>query len=136
VALLYHEARNVRHLVRAGFINKDRWRYLVSLPVNRDDAWREIEPFRAAARTAASADDVVSVFEERFRINVEDVVTMLGDANWRHAGSYGGNAWKSIGVSVMELRAALRAGNADAAKELVVKIRSAHRYRLGQAVPA
>jgi hypothetical protein len=82
-------------------------------------------PIREAARTAVSAEDVTSVFEKRFRVSIDDVVTMFGDVNWRHAGSYGGNAWKSIGVSVVQLRAALCDGNADAANELVSKIRSA-----------
>lgn len=85
-----------------------------------------MEPIRGAARTAVSADEVASVFKNRFHVSVDDVVAMFGDSHWRHAGSYGGNAWKSIGPSVLELRAALRDGNADAAKEFVAKILSSY----------
>ena len=44
VALAYHEARNVRHLTKAKLVDQQPWRFLISLPNNRVDAWREIVP--------------------------------------------------------------------------------------------
>ncbi len=42
LALIYHESRNVRHLVHQKLLNPQPWRFVVSLPTNRDDAWYEI----------------------------------------------------------------------------------------------
>jgi hypothetical protein len=42
LALVYHEGRHVRHLVRAGRVDPGGWEVLLSLPTNRVDAWREV----------------------------------------------------------------------------------------------
>ena len=38
VSLVYHEARNVRHLIRAGAVKPEKWKYLIALPTNREEA--------------------------------------------------------------------------------------------------
>jgi len=44
--LLYHEGRNVRHLVRAGYASAEQYQILVSLPRNRYEAWAALQPVR------------------------------------------------------------------------------------------
>src|SRR3989442_15115044 len=43
LALVYHEARNVRFLIRASVIPATGWEKLVALPTNRVDAWKKIQ---------------------------------------------------------------------------------------------
>ena len=96
LALIYHEARNVRHLIRKGFIDGDRWRYLVSLPTNRDDAWRKFTPLRRQALASQSVDGALDLFENRFHVSLSQLQVMFSNQNWRHARLYGGNAWARI----------------------------------------
>jgi hypothetical protein len=50
VALAYHEARNVRHLVRAGRLDKTRYRLLIdAMDKGRDEAWQQLQPLRKKA---------------------------------------------------------------------------------------
>jgi hypothetical protein len=62
LALVYHEARNVHHLLRVGLIGRDRpWQKLVHVPTNRYDAWRQISPLVQKARSTgdvAAANDI------------------------------------------------------------------------------
>jgi len=77
VALLYHEARNVRHLIKKGFLDEEPWRWVVSLPVSRDEAWREMSSLRTNARQATSVDEVTSVFEQRFHVTLKELIEMF-----------------------------------------------------------
>lgn len=95
LALVYHEARNVRHLIHAGFIDSGPWTRLISLPVNREKAWRELQSIRAAARKAQPPRDVLSAFERRFEISLQQLIELYGHQAWR-GGAHGGNAWKGI----------------------------------------
>jgi hypothetical protein len=43
VALAFHEARNVRHLVKAGHVDKAPYRMLITgMPTNREEAWQAL----------------------------------------------------------------------------------------------
>jgi hypothetical protein len=103
LALVYHEARNVRHLTHRGFVDAAPWRHLTSLPVNRELAWRELQSARAEAREAKTPRAVLSVFERRFRISLAQLIELYGHPKWR-GGAHGGNAWK--GISELVRRAA------------------------------
>jgi hypothetical protein len=109
-SLLYHEARNVRHLIRAGHISVEGWEKIVSLPNNRDEAWKIIQPFRSSAKRTESASECLRVFEQRFDADLSALQEMFADANWRHAKLYGGNAWAQIAAIVSELVQAIRSG--------------------------
>jgi hypothetical protein len=124
VALIYHEGRNARHLIRAGLLDEGRWRYLVSLPANRDDAWREIAPIRQKALAAPSADAALMEFESRFHVSLQDLADMYANENWRHAKLYGGNAWALIVGLTVKLAIGLRSGNA-AVGEIVAALKGA-----------
>lgn len=125
IALIYHEGRNVRHLIRANLLEKERWRFLVSLPANRDEAWSQIAPLRDKAKLASSVDGALRVFENRFHASLTDLEEVFGNKNWRHARMYGGNAWKAIVILILELANALRSGNLEAAQDLITQLKSA-----------
>ena len=112
VALMYHEARNVRHLIRDGHFPTDGWDVITSLPNNREFAWCDVD--RLSASLSNDAASVLAGFEARFGKSLEELVDMFEDPNWRHARQYGGNAWARIGRKVCRLAEALIAGDRNA----------------------
>src|ERR1700675_1481697 len=96
VTLTFHEARNGRHLVRDGKLEKAQFRMLIdALPTGRDDAWRELQSLRAKAREAETAEAAEAVFRRRFKLSLEDLVQLFSSPHW--AGSArGGNRWAEI----------------------------------------
>lgn len=123
VALIYHESRNVRHLLRKGILNREPWRFIESLPTNRDDAWREIAPLRDKARHTLSVDDALNVFKSRFHVSLRDLVVMFANDNWRHAKLYGGNAWAGITQLAVQLAEALRNKDRDAVSIIATQLK-------------
>ena len=111
VTLIYHEARNVRHLVHERLLPSEKWRYLVSLPTNRSDAWRTLVPIRAVALASPSAERALGAFETRFRVSLAALADMFANENWLHAKLYGGNAWAVITRLAIELAEGLRGEN-------------------------
>lgn len=125
VALIYHESRNVRHLLSAGLLNPDPWRSVVSLPTNRDDAWREIVPLRDKARQTLSVDDALNVFKSRLHVSLTDLSEIYANENWRHAKLYGGNAWAGITRLAVQLSEALRSKDRDAVCKIAAQLKEA-----------
>jgi cell division septum initiation protein DivIVA len=125
VALCYHESRNARHLVNKDFLNCQPWRFVVSLPTNRDIAWREIVPLRDKASAARDVNAALKVFETRFQVSLQELQAMFGNENWRHAKLYGGNAWEEIVKLVLQLADALRADDASAARQFETQLKTA-----------
>ncbi len=117
IALVYHEARNVRHLIQARALSAAGWERLVALPRNRVDAWKAVQPLRTAARRTTCADDAVRIFEERFRRDLLDLRTLFADPTWRHAKGYGGNAWRGVTSLVLTLRDAITEGGGGGIQE-------------------
>jgi hypothetical protein len=113
VALMYHEARNVRHLIRGGHFPAAGWEAIISLPKNRESAWSEVELF--AASLSNDAATVIDSFKARFGKGLDELIEMFANQNWRHAKQYGGNAWARIGLKVRKLGDALIAGDDDIA---------------------
>jgi lipopolysaccharide biosynthesis protein len=124
IALIYHESRNVRHLLRKGLLNPEPWRFVVSLPTNRDDAWRDIAPLRNKAR-ALSVDDALDVFKTRFHVSLSDLSDMFANENWRHAAHYGGNAWAGITKLAVQLAEALRSKDVAAVFQIASQLKEA-----------
>ena len=129
VALVYHEARNVRHLIRARAIEAEAWKYLVALPVNRDEAWRALQATRLEAQRAKTARGLLLTFERRFRVPLIQLVELYGNPGWRN-GAYGGNAWKRITELVQKLAACLESGRLSDADELFDSL-GAERHNTG-----
>lgn len=125
VALIYHESRNVRHLLREGLLSPEPWRFVVSLPMNRDDAWREIAPLRDKARQTLSVDGALNVFKGRFHASLIDLAEMFTNENWRHAKLYGGNAWAGITELAVQLAEALRSKDRDAVYRIATQLKEA-----------
>ena len=107
-ALIYHESRNVRHLLAKGLLNPEPWRFVVSLPTNRYDAWCEIAPLRDKAQQTLSVDGALNIFKSRFHVSLIDLSEMFANQNWRHAKLYGGNAWAGITRLAVQLADAMR----------------------------
>lgn len=125
VALIYHESRNVRHLVNQNLLVREPWRYVISLPTNPDDAWREIARLRDKALKATSVDSALLVFESRFHVSLSDLKDMFANENWRHAKLYGGNAWESIVNLAVQLVDLLRSNNVVLAQKIETQLKNA-----------
>lgn len=107
LALVYHEARHVRFLIRARHRPGAGWEQLVSLPRNRVEAWRAIWPVRESAARRPHAGDAARLFEERFGRSLEDLQVLYADPHWKHATAVGGHAWRDVASSVIALRDAI-----------------------------
>lgn len=127
IALVYHEARNVRHLIKAGFIDPAPFTHLVSLPVNRDEAWAALQDYRTAALNAKSDSEAAMVFERRFGVSLAELAAVYANDRWRNS-AYGGNAWFAITLKVADL---LELGDEDAAAPTMIEEIAAMRHNTG-----
>lgn len=123
VALIYHEGRNVRHLLSKDLLNPEPWRFVVSLPTKRDDAWREIAPLRDKAQQTETVDGALKVFEHRFHVSLIELVSLFENENWSHARDYAGNAWAGISKLAAQLAEALRKNDMDAAYKIATQLK-------------
>lgn len=117
VTLVYHEARNVRHLIRDGLVEPGPWKYLIALDNKRENAWATLQPIRRAAQAGQDVPAVTSLFERRFRVSLAQLVELYGHPGWRNQ-AYGGNAWRAIAEMVRDLAVSLEAGQEPAADHL------------------
>jgi ribosomal protein S14 len=125
LALVYHEARNVRHLVKEGHLPEPPYRALINLPVNRFAAWRELQPLRIEARDTRSGPGPDAVFRRRFGLSLVDLREMYGNPGWKDSKcKLGGNAWAAITEHVIGLRDALAAGDMCRAFAVAIEGRS------------
>jgi hypothetical protein len=75
LGLAYHEARNMRHLLRRGLIEPAQpWRHLLQLPTNRYKAWSQILPLVERAKSAGTPVAAADVFVTRFGLTLEDLI--------------------------------------------------------------
>jgi len=124
VSLVYHEARNVRHLIQCGVIEQDPWKLVVALPGNKYKAWRAIQDIRAKAEGSASYKEALIVFERRFRVSLDQIQTLYENPNWRNS-ACGGNAWAGITSMVKELAVALKEGRSEDVDQILKKLSQA-----------
>ncbi len=106
LTLVYHEARNVRFLIKDG-LPAVGWENLISLPRNRVEAWKELQSVRQAARSRSSARKAVEVFQERFRSSLNELELLYRNPKWKHASAYGGHAWRGVTAVVFTLGQAI-----------------------------
>lgn len=118
IALVYHEARNVRHLVKGHTVEHEQWKYLVALPVNKHKAWEELHSTRLEAKNAETVRNALLPFERRFQVELEELQALYGHPAWRNS-ACGGNAWKKITELVQLLSAALQEGQWEEADRLL-----------------
>jgi hypothetical protein len=124
LALLYHEARNVRHLIAKGCVSREAWGALVGLPKNKFAAWEAIRPLRSAAASAVSAGAAVSVFSDHFGVSLHQLVALYSNVAWRDAAAFGGSAWLSPAKLVAALVPAIDRAETGKCEELFATLRA------------
>jgi len=107
LALVYHEARHVRHLIKPGFLAQEGWERFTSLPADRVDAWRAMQPLRDKAAAADSPTAAASVFTTAFHKDLDHLNELYANVHWRHASAVGGHAWRGATQAVSDLVEAL-----------------------------
>lgn len=123
LALVYHEGRNVRHLIRSGNVEPERFIQLVNLPTNKYQAWDQLQPLRERARTSETAAVAAEVFFTRFGLTLDDLLDLNANLAWRsYAPDYGGTAWRVIVEHVIGLRDALDLGDEALSDEILALI--------------
>jgi hypothetical protein len=103
VALAFHEARNVRHLIRGGLASANEYEALTQLASNRDKAWEQVQDLRRRARLSESAKSAERVFSDRFGLTLTELVALYELPDWKDSQT-GGNAWSRITQAIIELR--------------------------------
>jgi hypothetical protein len=121
---VYHEARNVRHLIQEQTVTPEAWKYLVALPVNRYKAWEALQSIRSEAQKAETVRAALLPFERRFKVTLEQLHVLYDHPAWRNA-AFGGNAWKAITKLVRCLAVALEKGQSDEVSGLLTMLAQA-----------
>ena len=131
VSLLYHEARNVRHLIGDGHLSSKGWERIISLPKNRNKAWKAIQSTRQKGHRTSSPDELLLIFRNRFGVGLEDLKEMFENPNWKHARLYGGNAWARIVKDVIQFAQAVKIDDEERQQDLLNKLKEA-RHNTGE----
>ena len=77
VTLLYHEGRNVRHLVKKDSTVDPKFLPLRNgLAKNGCEAWKQIQPLRLEASKARLGREVERIFERQFNLTSDDLVEL------------------------------------------------------------
>jgi hypothetical protein len=119
--LTYHQARNVRFLIKGGHLEHGQFASFVSLPRNREEAWATLAVARRDAAASGTVSGAIRVFDARFEASLEHLSELYDHGAWRHS-SLGGNAWAAIARAVISLRDALEGRDAASAGELIAAI--------------
>ena len=122
VALAFHEARNVRHLVKNGKLDGARYRPLIDgLSENRAVAWKQIQRLRKRATLAQSARDAEAIFSRAYGLTLEDLSILSEHEGWK--GSLkGGNKWAAIDRALVALRTAIDLSDGSSADRLLQEL--------------
>lgn len=122
VTLAYHEARNVRHLVKEGRLDKAPYRLLIDiLPKDKTEAWKKMQPLRHQAFAAASAHEAEEVFRKAFGLSLEDLILLSESSHWSGT-RRGGNKWAEIDRAVVKLRDAIDHRDGKRTTELLCQL--------------
>lgn len=122
LCLVYHEARNVRHLIRAGCLPVGPYeRMRSSLPTNRNAAWEAMQDIRLEASQSCSATAASELLASRYGIDLQELVLMFEHECWTHS-AYGGNRWAGITGVVLQLRDALDQSDTARTQDLLGRV--------------
>lgn len=122
LTLCYHEARNVRHLARAGLLDRAPYRLVIDgLAEERIQAWKQLQHLRDAAGRATSARKAEEVFGRHFAVSLECLVTLSENRNWKDT-RRGGNKWAEINRAVIKLRDAIDQADEELMANLLTNI--------------
>ncbi|MEW6246642.1 MAG: hypothetical protein AB1555_08030 [Nitrospirota bacterium] len=103
---------------------KKQWEHLVGLPKNRNEAWKALQSTRSEAKQAETVQAALLPFEQRFKVNLEQLHKLFGHPAWRNT-RFGGKRWKAITELVQSLAASLENGQSDEASNLLAKLSQA-----------
>jgi hypothetical protein len=117
LALVYHEARHARHLVKAGYLSPIGWEHLLSLPTNKVEAWRVVQVVRKDAANTLTADKAISRFEQQFGKSLASLSNLYANEHWKHASAVGGHAWRGVTAAVGTLGETIERGNISEIEE-------------------
>ena len=122
VCLVYHEARNIRHLVKQRYLEREPYRRLCdSLATNRYVAWSQLQPVRAEA-TEKGWTMAHLIFRIRFNgLSLWDLEALFADPHWKHS-PVGGNRWRDVTRAVIDVLEAFAAPSADSYESLLREI--------------
>jgi hypothetical protein len=99
----YHEARNVRHPIKAGKpIEASKYAKLTNLPNNPVVAWRDMASLRDRAAHSSAVQAATQVFQHFFDLSLADLVELYAMPVWKSS-AYGGNPWADITSKVRNL---------------------------------
>jgi hypothetical protein len=122
VTLLYHEGRNVRHLVKNGKPIDSKFLSLRDrLSTNRYQAWKQIQHLRLKAGKVRSSKKVKFIFEQYFKLTLDELIALYAHPSWKGT-FYGGNAWLPLARKVKEASELLDSGSDDEANCLICQI--------------
>ena len=113
LALIYHEARNVRFLIKDGNLEPDRWEELIKLPKNRGKAWEQLQTLRGIGKESSLASQASARFAAKFGPSVDELITLYQNPHWKDAAGYGGHKWINVTEIVRDLGSALEEGRAN-----------------------
>lgn len=122
LCLVYHEARNVRHPIKARKLQKDsKYDNLIQLPRNRERAWELMEKVRVEASWASRAADAAAVFAKHYTLTLDDLQALYEMPCWKGS-AFGGNRWAPICERVRKLVACYDAGGHKSCERLLREI--------------
>jgi hypothetical protein len=125
LALVYHEARNVRLLFRQNAVPRKTYEPLADhLPPDRQEAWKRLIPVQQRASEAESAAAAAEVFKADLGCAADDLLTLFENPAWKRIPQYGGQRWAAIAKRVADLGAAIGRDDDAAAREIADAIES------------
>lgn len=75
--LVYHEARNVRHLIKIKVFQLEPWWYLTVLPHDKYTAWKALQEIRLEAKNAETVRAALLPFERRFKVDLVQLKSFI-----------------------------------------------------------
>ena len=84
ICLPYHEARNVRHPIKAKKLPSDsKYKKLLNLPNNRDKAWRHMVKIRNKAAAVRTARQAAHVFQAEYDLTLDELSVLFHSPCWK-----------------------------------------------------
>ncbi len=125
LALVYHEARNVRLLFRQNVVSRKTYEPLANhLPPESQQAWKRLIAVQQRASEAESAIAAAEVFKTDLGCSADDLATLFENPAWRRVPQTGGQRWAAIVKRVAELGDAIGRDDEAAAREIAGAIES------------
>jgi len=111
ICLLYHEARNIRHPIKAGKLPEEpKYFKLFALSKNRDEAWQQMGRLRNKAASFSQISEIRYLFQTEYGISIGELLILYQEPCWKGS-LYGSNKWAPISCKIIELLEAIDSGD-------------------------